>query len=211
VNGPEDVELTLNAPFAVSGKVAVDGGPLPKGLKVSLDSFTSIASLARRADVAEDGSFALRPVSADRYFVSVTGLPPGYYVKSVRLGEEDGLEDALALTGKPDQPLVIAVSARGAAIRGTVTGAAADATVALVPQSAKQRARAEFYRSTLTDAHGKFTFASLPPGDYKLFAWEDVEDGAWTDPGFLKPIEAQGKPVTLRTGETAELALIALQ
>jgi hypothetical protein len=50
----------------------------------------------------------------------------------------------------------------------------------------------------------------LPPAEYKLFAWEDVEDGAWIDPEFLKPFEGKGKRVTVREGgsETVELKLI---
>jgi hypothetical protein len=30
---------------------------------------------------------------------------------------------------------------------------------------------------------------TVPPGSYKLFAWDDVEPGIWWDPDFLKNYE----------------------
>jgi hypothetical protein len=210
VNGPEEVSLTLNAPLTISGKVSVEGGPLPKALKASLDPVASISTLARQGEVAEDGSFMLRFVAAGSYYASVAGLPPSYYVKSIRLGEADGLDEGLALTEKPGPPLEIVLGANAATVRGSVSAPGSGATVVLVPQSAKRRARAEFYRTSAADSQGKYMLASVPPGDYSVFAWQDVESGAWMDPDFLKPVEAQGKPITLRGGQTAELDLKAI-
>lgn len=36
---------------------------------------------------------------------------------------------------------------------------------------------------------------SNPPGDYKLFAWEQIEDEAFKDPEFLALYEARGTSV----------------
>ena len=38
----------------------------------------------------------------------------------------------------------------------------------------------------------------LTPGEYKVYAWEDVEMGAYMDPDFMKPIESKGEGLTLR-------------
>jgi hypothetical protein len=48
---------------------------------------------------------------------------------------------------------------------------------------------------------------NLPPGEYALYAWEDVEEGDWMDPGFLK--KSEGTAVTVLEGgvETLELRL----
>jgi hypothetical protein len=35
----------------------------------------------------------------------------------------------------------------------------------------------------------------LAPGSYTLYAWQDLEDGVWHDPDFLKSQEANGKTV----------------
>ena len=39
------------------------------------------------------------------------------------------------------------------------------------------------------------TFRGIAPGEYKIFSWEEVEDGAWEDPDFLKLFEQKGVPV----------------
>ena len=51
---------------------------------------------------------------------------------------------------------------------------------------------------------------SVPLGEYRLFAWEDVEDTAWMDPEFLKAFDDKGRPVTVREGgsESVELKVI---
>jgi hypothetical protein len=213
VDGPvENLELAINPPVVVQGRVTVEDAPIPKGAKVLLDLQEGLPdiSLARNAAVGEDGAFLLPDVNLDRYYVSMAGLPDGFFVKSIRLGKKDVLEDGADLTEKPEYPLEIVLGSNAATIRGSVAGAGAGATVVLAPASAKRRARAEFYRTSLTDQGGKFTFANLAPGDYTLFAWDDVENGAWMDPAFLKQVEAQGRPMKLRDGETAEVEVNAI-
>jgi hypothetical protein len=63
------------------------------------------------------------------------------------------------------------------------------------------------YRSTLTQAQtlaqdqGKFIFKGVPPGSWKLFAFDEVEPNAWLDPDFLKSVEALGESVSVAEGE----------
>lgn len=46
---------------------------------------------------------------------------------------------------------------------------------------------------------------AIAPGAYKLFAWEDVETGAYKDPEFLKAFEALGERTTIRFQTTGDL------
>jgi hypothetical protein len=50
-------------------------------------------------------------------------------------------------------------------------------------------------------------FDRVPPGVYKLLAWDDIEPGAWDDPGFRKPYEPLAVQVTISPGQrqTAEV------
>jgi hypothetical protein len=41
-----------------------------------------------------------------------------------------------------------------------------------------------------TDANGNFTLHGLPAGDYKIFAWEEVETNAWMDRDYRQPFES---------------------
>jgi hypothetical protein len=72
-----------------------------------------------------------------------------------------------------------------------------NATVVLVP--AARMLRPDLYKSILTDAVGRFDFQGVPPGEYTLFAWNDVETDAWTNAEFLKAYETRGRAV--RVGE----------
>ena len=50
-------------------------------------------------------------------------------------------------------------------------------------------------------------FFGVPPGEYKLYAWTEVDMWAWVDPEFLKPYAAKAKAVTLREGDALRVEL----
>jgi hypothetical protein len=155
--------------------------------------------------VKEDGSFLLDDVGADRYTVSVNGLPEGFYLKSVRSANLDVLADGLEVGGASPAPLDVVLSPRAGQVSGTVLDgktqkAAAGMTVVLVPQEKERGNRESFYRTATTDAAGGFTFKSLTPGEYRVYAWEEAEYGAWMDPDFLKPQESRGEAVSVPEG-----------
>ena len=83
------------------------------------------------------------------------------------------------------------------------------ATVVLVPDT-KHRDHADLFKRTASDTSGHFSIKGISPGEYKLFAWEDVENDAYQDPEFLQPFENQGESVTIREGshEDRQLKLI---
>jgi carboxypeptidase family protein len=139
-------------------------------------------------------------------------LPEDFFVKSVRQGTADVLEQELSLTGATGN-LELVISANGGRIEGTVVDdqkqAASGATVVLVPE-ARLRARGDLFKATTTDQYGAFKLRGVPPGDYKLFAWEDVEVDSYKDPAFLEPYEKQGRPISVheKSHEQVELPLI---
>ena len=56
-------------------------------------------------------------------------------------------------------------------------------------------------------ADGTFTLSTLPPGSYKLYAWEEVEQNAWMDPEFRRPFEALGTNATVKDGAGPNVTL----
>jgi hypothetical protein len=48
--------------------------------------------------------------------------------------------------------------------------------------------------------NGHFNFRGLSPGDYKLFAWESIELGAYTNAVFLQPHENMGESLHMTEG-----------
>jgi hypothetical protein len=211
----DDLIVQLSAGIEVKGQVRVDGtGDVNLGnINVSLDSQGPMLMGRAFGRVKDDGSFVLDGVNADNYTVTVRGLPQNFYVKSVRMGDVDGLETGLDLTRGSTGILDIVISPNGGQVEGTVTDPkgqmSPSATVVLVPD-APRREQSALFKTASSDTSGHFSLQGITPGDYKLFAWEDVESGAYQDPEFLKPFESAGESVTIREGgrESRQLKLI---
>jgi len=160
-----------------------------------------------------DGSFTLSNIAAAHYQLHMNGLTEDYYIKSASLGDKDVLESGLDGARLGTGALTIVVSSLGGQVEGVVLNAdeqpAAGAAVVLVPEAAR-RSQSRLYKEVTTDQYGRFDIKGIAPGDYKLFAWEDVETGAYEDPDFLKTFEALGESFTIRAGshESRELKLI---
>lgn len=164
----------------------------------------------QRDRVAEDGTFKLTNLIPDRYGVVVNGLPDGYYIKSIRVGETEITYSGFELRDGPPARIDVLVSPKAATVSGVAKirdtdKTAAGATVVLVP-SEKERAQiAEYYYHATTNQFGRFEFKSVSPGEYTVYAWEDVESTAWMDPEFMKPLEGMGESVTLGESDRANV------
>ena len=149
------------------------------------------------------GGFVLRAVPFGEYSVKITGIPQGSYVKSITMGQSDVLMEGIRVTGAVTNRLEIVLATDS----GALTGRALDAkqeptpnvTAVLVPDPAR-RYRLDLFQDVSTDANGRFRFQSVVPGEYKLFAWEDVATGAWQDPEFLRTRENLGTPIQIIPG-----------
>jgi hypothetical protein len=134
---------------------------------------------------------------------------PQLYIKSVRLGSTEVRDTRLQIDRQPG-PLEIVLSPNGAKLSGEVVNAArrpaAGARVALVPEPGL-RTRFDLYKTATTDNSGKWELQGIAPGEYKIFAWERIELGAWQHPDVMRLYENQGTGVTLRERDTRDLYL----
>jgi len=165
------------------------------------------------APVKPDGSFTILNVTPTRYELNVHGFPDDYYIKSAVLGGKDVLDSGLNFTPGTSGAIEIVLSSTGGQVEGVVLNAdqqpATEASVVAVPDELR-RTQLRFYKDDHTDQYGRFTIKGIAPGRYKLFAWEDVEEGAYQDPEFIKRFEALGEAVVIRENshESAPLKLI---
>lgn len=144
--------------------------------------------------------------------MNVKGLPPNGYVKSLRMGGDDILESGLHVTRSSENPIQIVVGMDSGTISGTVVDAASrpftNATVVLVPDLPDLRKRRELYLSVASDSSGNFTLKSIPPGSYKLFAWEWAAPDSWQNAEFLRPYETAGQPIRITSsGKLSQVRL----
>ena len=63
-----------------------------------------------------------------------------------------------------------------------------------------QRGIKRLFKSTNTDQNGHFVLQGIPPGDYKVFAWEKVEANSYASPEFPQLYENQGESVHITEG-----------
>lgn len=150
---------------------------------------------------------------ASTYQVELT-MPasPDAYLKSVRLKDTDLPSEELLLEGYPVGELQIVVGRSGGSISGRVLNdkqqPAANATVVVLPEG-KPAYRADRYRNATVDNSGTFQFRGLPPGQYNVYAWEDVESGAWFNAAFLRNYESSRRSVRVNDAQAQTVDIVA--
>jgi hypothetical protein len=146
---------------------------------------------------------------------SATAVPATFqkmYVKSIRLGDADILRDGLRLQSQPADLIMVVLGTNPGAVEGHVLNERNEPVpvvwVALVPDGGSRfRSKYEF---TSSDANGRFQLDNVPPGDYRLFAWEEAQRGEWENPAFIRAYESLGTPVRIEEGRRAMFDVLAL-
>jgi hypothetical protein len=213
----EGVSLLLETGFNMNGRITVEGQSANStssltNVRVQLQADPVIPPLAIPAVTAQaDGSFSVEGVIPGSYTLNVIGLPPGTYLKSARLAGIDVLNGGLRVDSSPNGPLDIVLGNSPGSLDATAVDdrqtPVPAVTVALVPASAAQEKRFSIYRSATSDSAGKIHLDNVVPGDYKIYAWESVENGAWTDPNFMRAYQNNGTAVRITEGGHAAIGV----
>ncbi len=202
----EGLDLTGSVRVAGSGKAATGGRVLLLPAEGSM--FPPL-----NGAVKDDGAFRIEAVGRDRYVLNFASLPAGTYVKSARLGSQDVLEKGLDLT-QPlgGQPLEITLSPNAAVVEGLVQSdgkPAPGSEVTLVPDPIREQ-QPYLYRTVVANQDGRFSIPNVAPGDYRVYAWEDLEFSPLLDPDILKAFESKAVKVSTRENgrEQVEVPLL---
>jgi protocatechuate 3,4-dioxygenase beta subunit len=127
------------------------------------------------------------------------------YVKSITLGDEEVLNAGLHYSPKPDSVLRVVIGTNPGTLEGRVLNdqqqlVPSAAVVLFVENPAARITRTDMFKVTSTDMAGRFQVKGLPPGDYKVFAWEGLDKDAWLDPDFVRS-ESRGQAVHVDEGK----------
>lgn len=161
------------------------------------------------ADLSNDGSFRLRSVPPGT-FVIVPAVPPGSCLSDVVQEGKSILASGLTVSTTPPPPAEVHVTTECATLEGTVkTGAQPRSftRVVLIPSGDRRRSYG-LYKTATTDQNGRFSFTSVSPGDYKVFSWRSIPEGAWTNAEYISKYEDRGQAVdATRAGRVTNLEL----
>lgn len=211
----ENIVVELGRGVDLAAEVHLDGDvDLTKTtVRMGLTSQDSTPmSSSSFAEVKEPGAVTLKRVADGNYDIRIAPLPEDAYVSKVEFDGKDALQEGIRIRGAAG-PLSVTLSANGGHVDGSVVDSKnqpfSGATVALVPDEAR-RSRQDLFRSASTDQYGHFTLRGIPPGAYKVLAWEAIDPGAYLDPDFIKAYEDLGKTLQLGAGDhaTPELKVI---
>jgi hypothetical protein len=222
----EGVVLSIVPSVSLPGRFNIDGPDLSTlagldrirvQLRPSVDGIPSTSFLTPQPQaqaVNTDGAFKVDNVSPGEYRIAVSALPPGYYLKDARLDQTDVLDQPMRFSSTVSGPLDVVVSANGGVIEGTIVDdkqkPMPGIQAVLIP--ARGINRIDLYKTAGTDDKGRFTIRGITPGDYKIYAWEALEQNAWFDSDLLRQYEQKGTFMHIAEGakEIVEVKLIPL-
>jgi hypothetical protein len=210
----DGITLIMGSGIEVRGRFRTDSDARLNFGGLSLWLQPPDASLgAGSAQAQPDGTFVIQNLYDGNYRLHIGGFPEEYYVKSARLGGIDVLEPGLNIShGQAVGQLEITLTLDGGRVDGTVLKDQrpfGDALVVLVPDP-PLRSRDDLYSSKRSDSLGRFSMLGLPPGDFKLFAWEPMEGVSYNDPDYIKLYEDHGARVHIdeRRQQNVQLELV---
>jgi protocatechuate 3,4-dioxygenase beta subunit len=202
----DNLLITFAPGVSIAGRLTIEGGaalsslPDYDRLRVFLNSISPEGLFApgTNAAVSADGSFKLDNIPLGDYRVVVPIMPAGMYLKEARVGQTD-VVNTLSVAGPLQGPLEILISPNAGQIDGAIVDndrhPVPGIQAVLIPD--RLRDRRDLYKTAISDQNGHFTIRSIVPGDYKLFAWEDLEPFAYNDPDILRKYEERGTTVKI--------------
>jgi hypothetical protein len=156
----------------------------------------------------------LKDVFDGNYRLSVMGQSKDCYIQSIRYGANEALEGGFTVVRGTQSSLEVTISSRGARVEGAVTDQdklpITGVWVVLVPDQAR-RDQPRLYRKVATDQFGHYLLRGIAPGDYKVFCWDEVEDGAWEDPEFVKTYEDRGQKISVQEADAKTADVVAIR
>jgi hypothetical protein len=222
----ENLTVTLTAGVNIPGRIQVEGtqpansnpnqnqnpyGAFAVTLNSSAGGGPSLLTLLGGLGAgrpAADGTFSLQRIAPGDYKLAVSGLGPNMYIKEARLDQNDILA-GMKIGDSINGTLEVLISRNGGVLDGTIIDATSKPVsgiqAVLIPDT--QRDRRELYKTGITDQNGRISLLGLTPGDYRLFAWEDIEPFSYFDPEVLRQYEQQGKLVHVKESATEQVEM----
>jgi protocatechuate 3,4-dioxygenase beta subunit len=205
----DGVVIAMSDAGTVKGRIQVEASAGAKQLtlrrlRVSLTPVDMVPTNIPNASSAEDGSFSMDEVPADRYKVTCSPLD-GAYLKTIRWGGQISNDGLVDMTPGGSTVLELVFAPTTAQIEGDVKigdEPAPGAQVLLIPTSMKE----SDFRVTIADQSGHFRAKGVAPGSYAALA-TDATIFTLPDAPLVKALEKMTTSVNVDENGQATVSL----
>jgi hypothetical protein len=203
-------DLLVGPPDRLHGKVIVSDAspdsPFPP-IRVGALSLNRPAPFAGEGGSSQanpKGEFSIENIYADDYSLRVTGLPRGFYVKSIYQSGRDVTNQPV----RPGDDVTITLSSDGAAVNGQAVDSdnrpVPKAEVMLIPRDQSFGSIV----SAMADSNGKFQMQSgIAPGEYAIVALSGIYEGEDQNPEFARDQMTHATRLDLDKSSTKSVTL----
>jgi Carboxypeptidase regulatory-like domain len=210
--GGYSVTLALSPPLSLLGGLFVESREAVDLRRAIVSLISADPDMPSPPSVVpvSGNAFSVNGIIPGSYVVEVSNLPQDLYLKAARFGDDDVLEKPLMPGRRQVQPpLQILLGSDGGRLQVAAYNAKGElqssAHFVLVPD-ASRRYRRELYRIATSGEDGQATLRGIAPGNYKLFAWEDLQAYAYLNSMFMEQYESSGVPVKIVPGDNPPAA-----
>ncbi len=216
----DDLVVPVVSLASVSAKVELEESSATP-LNVTPDGFY----IQFRSATADEGPFVtghspsmghqatLRDILPGKYSFSIRPISQKYYVKRIRLNGSPQTSNVVEIPPASASELEFLVSAKTAQLKGRVEfeRGAGKPRATIVAEPANEFLLNDFnFRHLNCCREGQFESPGMTPGDYYLYAFEELDFSRSTDPAFLKRFRDRATKVTLGEEETKSVTLRAI-
>lgn len=213
-----DVRLDLMPALTATGRVEFQGSSLPPPdasqvtvLIGGISGFSTGASPGP-VTVAKDFGLSFTSLPPGRFRVdavvrgAVKPGEPAWSVSSIRLGDRDVTDLPFdVVSGQALPPITVTFTDTGAELSGSILapdGRGADVFVVAIPSDEQYWTwNSRRIKQVRPDAAGRYVFANLPAGRYRIAATTELEQGDLRSLTFLRALAGSSAEVVIGVGE----------
>lgn len=200
----DNLAATMEPGFAITGNLRVESqsqqAPRNRQFGINLRSSEPGGVASSVKWDADGASFAFNEVIPGTYRIETFPAAP-FYVKRVTLSGQDILNSEFTVM-QAAGPLEIVIADDGGGIEGDIVNA--DGQPASGQVIALRNGKATF---APVNPGGHFKLLNVPPGDYKVYAWDDAFQVAYADADWMRRYAGSGADVTVAAAQTAQVKL----